>query len=69
MIVLSVGIEHSIKPQLAGNVLDVDVRLISQEASSKEVVYVTIVVSVRFSSIKVSKVVGIVVRSIHNPSC
>ena len=69
MIVLNVGIEHSTKHQMAENAHAVDVKLISQEASSMEVVYVTIVVSVRFSSIKVSKVVRIVVRSIRNSSC
>ena len=68
MIVLDAGIEHSTKHQMAENAHAVDMTLISQEASM-EVVNVTIVVSVLFSRIKASEVVGIVVRSIHNPSC
>ncbi len=68
MIVLNAEIEHSTKHQMAENAHAVDMTLISQEASI-EVFVVTFVIGIRFSRIKASEVVGIVERSIRNPSC
>jgi hypothetical protein len=67
MIALNAGIEHFTVFQPAEDVRDVDMKCIYQVDQEKEHC-VAIVAGKWLSRIKASEVVGIVVRSIHNPS-